>query len=618
MYKKFIRTERLKRRLFFFIGLVLLFCNFSLLGQTVHSLEKAEYLKSMEDTPPQEFLENAKACRSFAINPVLQNAMTVSVGDTIDFQLFEKKNYKAVVSGSYTNVNGNFTLILTLPDYPMARGIITTNKTGKSLFSLSIPEQNQEFISKGSLYSPTDFLIEMDENTEMELKNDVIEVPEEPPAEPAEEDIHKEEGRIIEKDADINPCLWDTTLKGTDPAIIDLLIVYTPAAEAWAATNQNGIDNVIAAAMAKTAEVVANQKDGDTIRLVHTALVNYTETTATPDLGRLRAISDGYMDEVHQWRKEYNADIVALFGMYSGVGGVSYALSNTTKGLYASAFNVCRVQQVHIGYTSAHEIGHNLGLSHNAEQLPAVVLYPYAYGWHWIGNDSKPYGTVMSYIGTRVPYFSNPNELYNGVPTGNDTANNAQVFRNTKHIIAFYSEILHNLPDKPDNVVVSNPTDNGATVSWDACKNATSYRVYTTTSTSYTYWNAANSSYTLNSTTRFQPCNTYKIWVAALNDCGETRGDTITFTTKCPDDPTVITLFATDTIQLFPNPVTNELFITSELKIDKVEFYTLSGTLLMTENNFKGKISLSDLASGVYMLKVYTEKGVVVSRIVKE
>ena len=47
----------------------------------------------------------------------------------------------------------------------------------------------------------------------------------------------------------------------------------------------------------------------------------------------------------------------------------------------------------------------------------------------------------------------------------------------------------------------------------------------------------------------------------------------------------------------------------------------LTGTLLMSQNNFNEKISVSALSQGVYLLKVYTDKtdkGVAISKIVKE
>ena len=71
-------------------------------------------------------------------------------------------------------------------------------------------------------------------------------------------------------------------------------------------------------------------------------------------------------------------------------------------------------------------------------------------------------------------------------------------------------------------------------------------------------------------------------------------------------------------LQIFPNPALSEIFIKSDLQIEKVEIYSISGALLITENNFNEKISVSDLASGIYFLKVHTDKGLVNSKFVKE
>jgi len=54
------------------------------------------------------------------------------------------------------------------------------------------------------------------------------------------------------------------------------------------------------------------------------------------------------------------------------------------------------------------------------------------------------------------------------------------------------------------------------------------------------------------------------------------------------------------------------------LKIEKVEIRSLTGALLMSENKFEGKISISALPAGVYLLQIQTDKGLVVSRFVKE
>ena len=71
-------------------------------------------------------------------------------------------------------------------------------------------------------------------------------------------------------------------------------------------------------------------------------------------------------------------------------------------------------------------------------------------------------------------------------------------------------------------------------------------------------------------------------------------------------------------LQIFPNPTEDEIFIQSNLQIEKVEVYSLLGSLLISEDNFNNKISVSALHAGIYLLKVYTNKGFVVRKIVKE
>jgi len=71
-------------------------------------------------------------------------------------------------------------------------------------------------------------------------------------------------------------------------------------------------------------------------------------------------------------------------------------------------------------------------------------------------------------------------------------------------------------------------------------------------------------------------------------------------------------------LSIFPNPAKDEIFIKSESQVEKVEVCSLTGALLLLESNFNGKISMSALPQGVYLLKVYTGKGLVVSKILKE
>ena len=88
---------------------------------------------------------------------------------------------------------------------------------------------------------------------------------------------------------------------------------------------------------------------------------------------------------------------------------------------------------------------------------------------------------------------------------------------------------------------------------------------------------------------------------------------------KCIPDLSINEIDAeTSKINVYPNPTKNELFIKSDLQIEKVEIYTIIGCLVLSENNVKDKISVSDLPEGFYLLKVYTDNGLVVRKFVKD
>jgi len=78
-----------------------------------------------------------------------------------------------------------------------------------------------------------------------------------------------------------------------------------------------------------------------------------------------------------------------------------------------------------------------------------------------------------------------------------------------------------------------------------------------------------------------------------------------------------------DALQVYPNPVKDEVFIKSELSVRKMEICDLSGRIVETQcivspQNGALKINLSALPQGVYMLKIYTDSGVEVKKVVKK
>jgi len=69
---------------------------------------------------------------------------------------------------------------------------------------------------------------------------------------------------------------------------------------------------------------------------------------------------------------------------------------------------------------------------------------------------------------------------------------------------------------------------------------------------------------------------------------------------------------------IYPNPVKNELFLSGDFPVTKAEIYNITGALLLSEININGKINLSALLPGSYMLMIYTDNSVAVKKVVKE
>ena len=73
-------------------------------------------------------------------------------------------------------------------------------------------------------------------------------------------------------------------------------------------------------------------------------------------------------------------------------------------------------------------------------------------------------------------------------------------------------------------------------------------------------------------------------------------------------------------VQIYPNPVSDRIFIEAETEIEEVVVYDIYGRHQVTETpSRQGNLSidLSDLKSGIYFVKINTEKGNIVRRIIK-
>jgi hypothetical protein len=229
-------------------------------------------------------------------------------------------------------------------------------------------------------------------------------------------------------------------------AYVDVLVGYTPKAKLDAG-GTSGIIALINLGITLGNNSYTNSNVAQRLNLVHTVEVNYVESDSTSvDLSRLTSPSDGYMDELHQLRNEYRADLVdVVLGVATTACGVAYLLTSPAPGFPTLGFSVV-VDSCISGQTFQHELGHNMGLAHGRGDGGGASggIFSYSFGWRYFGTDSNQYRTVMAYApGTRIQYFSNPNVSFAGAPTGvpigdPNEAFNAQTLDLTAATVANY------------------------------------------------------------------------------------------------------------------------------------------------------------------------------------
>ncbi|MHC4619017.1 MAG: reprolysin-like metallopeptidase, partial [Planctomycetota bacterium] len=243
---------------------------------------------------------------------------------------------------------------------------------------------------------------------------------------------------------------------------MDLLVVYTPAAEAGAG-GPAAMTALLNLMVDETNIAYSQSQVFPRLRLVYTGQISYTESgNSSTDLSRLQRTSDGYMDTVHSLRNSYGADMVCLIVESSDVGGRAYLMTTLTSAFAPWAFSLVK-RGSGTGYILGHELGHNMGCHHavgDGGTPRGAGLYPYSHGWRWYGDSGMMYRSIMAYFpGLTTPHFSNPNVLYEGEPTGRvDSEDNARTINNAAYTISNWrrSVVPHSPPRAYDsNVPVS-------------------------------------------------------------------------------------------------------------------------------------------------------------------
>ena len=84
------------------------------------------------------------------------------------------------------------------------------------------------------------------------------------------------------------------------------------------------------------------------------------------------------------------------------------------------------------------------------------------------------------------------------------------------------------------------------------------------------------------------------------------------------DDATAISTVSTENIELYPNPVSDLLNLSSTLDIKKLTIFNLQGVQVMVQSNPQKQISIEDLSQGIYYVVLTKNDGTsVVKKVIK-
>jgi hypothetical protein len=243
--------------------------------------------------------------------------------------------------------------------------------------------------------------------------------PDEQPPIPTPFELQMEAALNADPLPDVAP---DTTI------VIDVMIVWSQQAQNRYGSFANAQAQAVAAVASKN-QSLANSLVGHVQhRLVAWGLAAYVEgsNNALSWLyananGLTNTLSPGPNNWIRTTRLASGADLVSIF-TNDGACGLGY-LNSVMQTAMSQSEAGCAVSNL----TYAHETGHNEGMQHDPV---AVCGQPTCNGDNY-GHNTSAWRTAMSYGGQpRIRWFSNPDVLYNGVPTGIlGSRNNARVIR---------------------------------------------------------------------------------------------------------------------------------------------------------------------------------------------
>ena len=380
--------------------------------------------------------ESAVRSRTFNYNPQLRLLTAANKGDTLLLDFFDNRQYKAIISNVTIGYDDVLGITARIVDNDFASCIISISNAGISLRT-DIPVNDEHYRAAIINRQPVLSQYSLSAISKSNFTPEPVILP------------------SVEVAGQIAFPQTRATDDIEEHVTIDVLVAYSTKAKDWAEKNATSIDNAINMAFQYANHVLENSKIRIMFNLIYKYETDYPESQdANMDLAVFQHNGDGILDEVHNLRKQYGADLAVLMPM---TGSYAYLPDyDLNKPNPSFGFSVCNVGSSTYSATLVHELGHNLGAHHHWQQLrtrfPGPGIFAYSSAWRGVGEDGKWYHTVMSYSGdsftdknpsTLIPYFSNPDVMVHGVLIGSKAKeNNALTLEQTKHVIASYSVLI--------------------------------------------------------------------------------------------------------------------------------------------------------------------------------
>ena len=98
---------------------------------------------------------------------------------------------------------------------------------------------------------------------------------------------------------------------------------------------------------------------------------------------------------------------------------------------------------------------------------------------------------------------------------------------------------------------------------------------------------------------------------------GWQKDNTATYSEDCENYLGIDDELLAKNLNIYPNPVSDILTVDSKLPLSKIEIYSILGQRVKEINSDFNSISTNYLSRGIYMIKIYSEKGTTVKKLIK-